>query len=274
MLARKLLKLLPIVGLLVSGPWMGMARAEAVVDLELVLAVDVSLSMDIEEQRLQRDGYVAAFRDPEVHKAIASGLLGRVAVAYVEWAGPRTQATIVDWTLIDGPQAAEAFADVLAQQPITRARMTSISSALTFAADVFNESPYRGHRRVIDISGDGPNNSGRPVLGARDEVLARGVVINGLPIMLKRGSTSGFFDINNLDDYYRDCVVGGPNSFMVPIQAMEEFGPAIRKKLILEISRATLPAEVVLVADERTQSASQADCMVGELLWQRFIDDP
>src|SRR5262249_37439258 len=159
-----------------------------------------------EEQQLQRDGYVAAFRDPEVHKAIASGLLGRVAVAYVEWAGPRTQATVVDWMLIDGPAAAEQFADTLARQPITRARMTAISSALGYAADAFNGSPYPGYRRVIDISGDGPNNSGRPVLAAREDVLARGIVVNGLPIMLKRGSTSGFFDINNLDDYYRDCV--------------------------------------------------------------------
>ncbi len=273
MLACKLLMRLIYValGVLAAAP----AMADPVgVDLELVLAVDVSLSMDLDEQRLQRDGYVAAFRDPEVHRAIASGLLGRIAVSYVEWAGPRTQSTILEWTLIDGPKAAKAFADALAAQPITRARMTSISSALSYSAEHFEASPYRGYRRVIDVSGDGPNNSGRPVLPARDEVLARGIVVNGLPIMVKRTSPSGFFDISNLDDYYRDCVTGGPNSFVVPIHAVEEFAPAIRKKLILEISAAPPEPAIVLTGGAPARRAAESDCMVGELLWQRFIDDP
>ena len=136
------------------------ALAQPAADLELVIAVDVSLSMDLDEQRLQRDGYVAAFRDPEVHKAIVSGPNGRIVVTYMEWAGPPTQQVVMPWTIIDSPAAARAFADRLEALPISRARMTSISAALQFSARLFESSGARGIRRVIDVSGDGPNNAG------------------------------------------------------------------------------------------------------------------
>ena len=169
------------------------ALAQTQVDLELVIAVDVSLSMDLDEQRLQRDGYVAAFRDPEVHKAIASGPHGRIAVTYMEWAGPPTQQVVMPWTRHRRPAAARAFADRLEAAPISRARMTSISPALHFSGRLFETSGVKGIRRVIDVSGDGPNNAGVPVVPVRDELVAKGIVINGLPIMLKLAA--GFFDL-------------------------------------------------------------------------------
>lgn len=246
----------------------GPARAQTPVDLELVIAVDVSLSMDLDEQRLQRDGYVAAFRDPEVHKAITSGSRGRIAVTYVEWAGPPTQQVVMPWTVIDGPQAARAFADRLEAVPISRARMTSISSALQFSGRLFDSSGARGVRRVIDVSGDGPNNAGVPVEPVRDELVAKGIVINGLPIMLKLAV--GFFDLAELDQYYTDCVIGGAGSFMIPIKQKSEFQTATRRKLLLEISGYEPPARLI-----RVQGAAQGDkfdCLVGEKQWQRYMD--
>ena len=194
------------------------ASAQTVVDLELVVAVDVSLSMDLEEQRLQREGYVAAFRDPEIHKAITSGTYGRIAVVYVEWAGPVSQSVIIPWTILDGPDAARAFADKLEAMPISRARLTSISSALNFSQDLFASSGVKGVRRVIDVSGDGPNNSGPPVVPVRDELVAGGIAINGLPIML-HPAVSSMFDLSDLDQYYASCVIGGAGAFMVPVRA-------------------------------------------------------
>src|SRR5689334_4362204 len=150
------------------------AAAQALVDLELVLAVDVSLSMDLDEQRLQRDGYVAALRDAEVHEAITSGPHGRIAITYMEWAGPSVQNVVIPWTLVDGPGAAEAVADKLEAKPISRARMTSISQGLVFAGQLFDSSGVKGIRRVIDVSGDGPNNAGPLVTVVRDQLVAQG----------------------------------------------------------------------------------------------------
>jgi uncharacterized protein DUF1194 len=246
------------------------ARAETVVDLELVLAVDVSLSMDMDEQRLQRDGYVAAFRDAELWNAIRAGANGRIAVTYIEWAGQLTQQTILPWTLIDGPQAAQAFADQLEATPISRARMTSISGALLYSARQIEANPYKGVRRVVDVSGDGPNNSGMPAERARDELVAKGIVINGLPILLKRDQPSGFFDINNLDQYYASCVIGGTGAFMVPVRDRGEFRAATRRKLILEISGLVPEQPVRLIPAQVTSDST--DCMIGERLWRRYMD--
>src|SRR5262249_8080494 len=160
-------------------------------------AVDVSLSMDTDEQRLQRDGYISALRDPEVHKAISAGPIGRIAVAYMEWAGPNVQSVVVPWTIIDGPAAANAFANKLQAADISRARMTSISAALQFSKDLLANSGVRGIRRVIDVSGDGPNNSGLPITPVRDELVAAGIVINGLPVVLKGNRSSGMFDLED-----------------------------------------------------------------------------
>ena len=192
------------------------AAALEPVDLELVLAVDVSYSMDLDEQRLQRDGYVEAFRDPMIIKAIQSGQHGRIAVTYIEWAGWDVQEIVVPWTIVDGPETGEALARRLVQAPISRQRRTSVTGALVFSERQFGKGGFSGERRVIDVSGDGPNNSGPPVEPARDAVVAKGVVINGLPIVLKTG---GPFDIPNLDEYYANCVVGGPRLLHDPHQA-------------------------------------------------------
>jgi len=245
------------------------AAAQAQVDLELVVAVDVSLSMDLDEQRLQREGYVAAFRDAETHKAIASGPHGRIVVIYMEWAGPISQSVVIPWTVIDGPQAALAFADRLEALPISRARLTSISSALQFAKGLFASSGAKGIRRVVDVSGDGPNNSGTPVVPVRDELVADGIVINGLPIML-RAATPSFFDLSDLDRYYAECVIGGTGSFMVPVRHIAELKSAIRRKLLLEISGLELGARVVPV--QNAPPARAYDCTVGERQWRWYLD--
>ena len=247
------------------------------VDVELVLAVDVSLSMDLDEQRLQRDGYVQAFRHPDVIRAITTGGLGRISVIYVEWAGAGIHSIVLDWRVVDSAETALRFADDLAAKPISRARMTSISSAMDFAGMLFQSSGERGTRRVVDISGDGPNNSGRPVTVARDDLVSQGVTINGLPILLKGNSRSGFFDVANLDSYYRDCVIGGAGAFVIPVKAASEFPTAIRKKLLLEIA-GRMPDRAPRFV--RTQApagppatAAASDCMVGERLWQRYLID-
>ena len=255
------------------------------VDVELVLAVDVSMSMDMDEQRLQRQGYVAAFRDEALHKAIAAGTHARIAVTYMEWADAHIQAVVVPWTIIDSPAAAMAFADQLEATPISRARMTSISGALRIATGLIEQNNIQGTRRVIDISGDGPNNSGLPVKQMRDEVVARGIIINGLPIMLKSTTRSGFFNVAELDLYYMDCVIGGAGSFVIPIRDRSEFITATRKKLLLEISDlAPLPARPVpagkppriirtqfKIKPGRPERVTKIDCLIGEKLWQDFL---
>ena len=252
-------------------------RAQQVVDLELVLAVDVSWSMDLDEQQLQREGYLAALRDPEVWKAISGNGHGRISLMYVEWAGQYVQEIVVPWILIDSPAALEGFANRLEKAPISRNRMTSLSSAISFSASQFGTAGYSGVRKVIDVSGDGPNNSGGPVEVARDEAVKQGVVINGLPIILKPDHRSGFFDIRDLDKYYKDCVIGGFGSFVIPVRSRAEFAPAIRRKLILEIAGLT-PRQFGEARVYRTQAGPQSmpdarhDCMIGERLWRLYID--
>lgn len=269
---------LRIAGFLSSlfGAVLGFSRdgkAQTDVDLTLVLTVDVSLSMDLEEQQLQREGYVSAFRDPVVWNAIRSGLLGRIAVSYVEWAGGEIQRTVVPWTLIDSPQAAQAFSEALAAQPISRHRRTSISGALAYGAKALDAAPYRAARRVIDVSGDGPNNSGRPVQEARDLVLGQGIVINGLPLLLKSGGAYSGFDIPNLDAYYAACVIGGPGSFSLPVRDKSEFATAIRKKLILEISGLTPEPQPRVIRAQAATRQPVVDCLVGEKRWQEYMFD-
>jgi hypothetical protein len=252
------------------------AEARTPVDLELVLAVDVSYSMDLEEQRLQREGYVAAFRDPDVLKAIRSGATGRIAVVYIEWAGPGNHRVVLPWTLVDGQASAAAFADRLAAEPVSRMRMTSIAAALTFSAKSFADNPYEGTRRVIDISGDGPNNSGPPVTRVRDQLIEDGIVINGLPIMLRPSMSSTYFDLDRLDEYYSDCVIGGVGSFAIAIRKLEDFLPAIRQKLLLEISGLTPEPRFTraqLAPSLPADRPQRSDCMIGERMWQRYYGD-
>lgn len=249
-------------------------QAETAVDLELVLAVDVSLSMDLEEQRLQREGYVAALRDPKVIEAIQSGLHGRIAVTYVEWAGARIQSVVVPWRLLGAAEDANAFADLLAQQPISRFTMTSISAALALSALLFDNNDFRGLRRVIDISGDGPNNNGPFVEAARDEIVRRGIIINGLALLLSTGGSEyTYFDIPELDKYFRDCVIGGPGAFALDVRSKTEFATAIRQKLLLEIAAVSPSEPPRIIPAQFTAPGKKYDCLIGEKLWQQFLMD-
>jgi hypothetical protein len=233
------------------------------VDVELILAVDVSYSMDPEEQALQREGYVQALRSKEFLTALREGAHGKIAVTYFEWAGQFDQKVLMPWRLIDGPEAADAVADELARAPYRRASRTSISGGLLFAKPLFDTSGYRGVRRVIDVSGDGANNAGVPVVPTRDGVTAAGITINGLPIMIRR-SRGSMMDIDNLDVYYEDCVIGGPGAFVVPIHDRSQFVEATRTKLILEIAGRQPEARVVPAAAKEPR----VNCLIGEKLWQ------
>src|SRR2546429_2302636 len=233
------------------------------VDVELVLAVDVSYSMDPEEQALQREGYITGITSRDFMQALRSGQHGKVAVTYFEWAGPYDQKIVVPWRLIDGPEAADAFANEIARAPYRRASRTSISGALNFAKPLFDGSGYRGFRRIIDVSGDGANNSGPFVTIARDDLLAAGITINGLPIVLKRPN-SFTMDIENLDVYYEDCVIGGPGAFVIPIRERDQFKEATRTKLVLEIAENASQGRV-LPAQTR---APRVSCAIGEQMWR------
>ena len=217
------------------------------VDLALVLAVDVSLSMDPEEQRVQRQGYVAAFRSEAVKAAVRQGLIGRIAVTYVEWAGVGSQYVVVPWTVIGTAAEAEGFADQLTPARPRRAIWTSIAAVLDFSVALLRGAGVEATRQVIDVSGDGPNNQGREVTQARDDAVAAGIVINGLPLMIS-GAT-GPYDIPDLDLYYRDCVIGGPGAFMVPVRDVAEFATAIRTKIIREVADAAFPAPPIIPAE-------------------------
>ena len=272
---RRYASLLPV--LLALSP--AAASAQGVdVDLELVLAVDVSRSMDFEEQRLQRQGYVAAFRHPEVIQAIESGATGRIAVTYVEWAGPAHQTVIVPWTILSGPSDALAFADRLDGSEMLRERGTSISSGLFFASQLFEGSGVNAMRQAIDISGDGPNNMGPPVLPTRDRVVSQGITINGLPILLRPGGGFGPYGIADLDIYYEDCVIGGPGAFVVTVDDPARFAVAIRRKLVLEIAgltpRPATTADRLVVPVAEFSQPSRVDCLVGEKARSRWLFRP
>jgi hypothetical protein len=222
----------------------GRAVADGVpVDLELVLAVDVSGSVDPDEAELQRRGYVQAFLNPRVINAIRSGPYGRIAVTYLEWAGDHYHQTVIGWTLLDGRDTIAAFADRLAETGIGRERWTSISAALATAAGLFGGSGYEGTRRVIDVSGDGPNNSGPPLLPVRDAVVAQGITINGLPIVNDRPNPWGGDPPRDLDAYYRNNVIGGPGAFIVVADGFDAFAQAILTKLLLEIAGTAPPTD-------------------------------
>ena len=243
---------------------------ELPVDVELILAVDVSGSMDRQEHELQRQGYTAALRHPDFVRAVQAGGFQRVALTYVEWAGPGRHAIVLPWTAITDEAEARAVADHLAASPINVMRGTSISAALDYVLPLFDGNGFEGARRVIDVSGDGPNNMGPPIVPARDRVLAAGVTINGLPLMIRpsmRGAPAGY----GLDSYYRDCVIGGPGAFVLPVKDTAEMADAIRQKLILDIAQRPrrVPGRVVLA-----QAGAPVDCLIGERLRRRYWDGP
>src|SRR5947208_1923871 len=246
-----------------SAPPLAAKDAAASVDVELILAVDVSYSMDMDELAIQREGYAQAIQSKEFLQALKLGPNGRIAVTYFEWAASTDQKIIIPWRLVDGPESADAVAGEIMKTPIRRASRTSISGAISFAMPLLDEDPYHGIRRVIDISGDGPNNNGGPVTVARDAAVEKGIVINGLPIMVKEPSYSTM-DIDNLDYYYEDCVIGGPGSFVITIKDREKFKEAIRTKLLLEVAGRTPERPVVPVSDKEPR----VSCLIGEKIWQ------
>ncbi|HWW47967.1 MAG TPA: DUF1194 domain-containing protein [Xanthobacteraceae bacterium] len=249
----------------VAGPGqtrlLAQGQSRQQVDVQLILAVDVSYSMDVEELAVQREGYAQAIISPEFLQALKAGPLGKVAVTYFEWAGENDQKIIVPWRVIDGPETATAVADDILKTPLRRASRTSISGAISFSIPLFEVGDFVGARRVVDISGDGPNNSGLPVAIVREEALGKDIVINGLPIMVREVSTS-MMDIENLDVYYEDCVIGGPGSFVIPITSRENFKEAIRTKLVMEV--AGVRSGVVPAATRQPR----VSCTVGEQIWQ------
>ncbi len=238
------------------------------VDLQLVIAVDVSYSIELDELRLQRTGYVEAFRRPEIVRAVRTGPLGRIAVTYVEWGGKAIQ--VLPWTLIEDAQSAAHFAEALHRQPIRRISFTSISNVLAFARRLIHSSPYRASRRVIDISGDGPNNAGVPAPVARNNTVAQGIVIDGLAIMLK--STPDSASIPYLDTYYKECVIGGEGAFVMKVSKASQFSAAILAKLTTEISGLKVsgvrPHRPGLRPAEYAQSYN---CFIGEEIQERSI---
>jgi uncharacterized protein DUF1194 len=234
------------------------------VDVELVIAVDISYSMDPDEQALQREGYILGLTSPEFLNALQQGAHGKIAITYFEWAGATDQRIVVPWRLIDGPATAKAFTDEIAAAPYRRAYRTSISGALHFAWPLFENSGFRGLRRVIDVSGDGVNNQGDVVTIVRDMVLERGITINGLPILLKPPSFATM-DIEDLDIYYEDCVIGGPGAFVIAIRKRDQFREATRTKLVQEIASREIAPRVIPAAADKPRIS----CTIGEHMWQR-----
>lgn len=265
-----------ILGIITVVWWTALSSAalakDVAVDLELVLAVDISGSIDEVEARLQREGYVNAIIHPEVLEAIKGGMLRRIAVTYIEWAG-LYQTTLVDWHLIEDERSAAVFAQKLLEAPIFTSAWTSISGAINYALPLFQKNGYSGVRQVIDLSGDGPNNEGEMMPAARDRAVAAGVTVNGLPIVNDRPSPYGYPPYKDLDLYYIHCVIGGPGAFIVVADTHHDFARAIRKKLILEIAdRQPEPWEInarprLIRADTRLAPACDSGEKRRELYW-------
>jgi Protein of unknown function (DUF1194) len=221
-------------------------RAETPVDLQLVLAVDVSRSIDEVEAELQRRGYIEALTNERIIDAILSGENRRIAVCYTEWAGTHYQEVVIDWGVIDSPAAARRFAEKLAEAPRQSQSWTAIGAALVHAGQRFDTSGFISKRRVIDISGDGRTNDGPPAELVRDRLVQLGIVINGLPVMMNRTNFGRPPDLT-LDKYYEENVIGGSGSFIIVADNFDQFGRAVRTKLVREISgidgpRRSIPA--------------------------------
>jgi hypothetical protein len=216
------------------------AAAAEGVDLLLVLAADVSRSVDATKFQLQRDGYAAAVSDPRVVDAIRSGPQGRIGLTFVEWSGTGSQRVLIDWTMISNADTAKGFGDRLLEAPRSFADRTSISGAIEFAMGQLARAPYESARRTVDVSGDGTNNAGRDVKAARDEALAQGVTINGLVILSETPLPWNPDHTNppgGLENYYRDNVIGGPGAFVMATQNFNAFGQAMIKKMIAEVAQ-------------------------------------
>lgn len=252
------------------------------VDLELLLAVDISQSMDYDEHSIQRAGYVDAFRHKEVVQALMAGPEGKIAVMYMEWAGDFDPIPTIPWTIIDSEASAKAFADRLEKEPIFGEQRTSISTALMAAREYIQGNNIASHRQVIDVSGDGANNAGLMVEPVRDIVVKDGIIINGLPIMLNKPKE--FYDIDHLDRYYKHCVIGGVGAFIAPVFDLRHLAATIRKKLVMEIASievapdmapiqfadspdTPLPSDTGLYRAQLKLPTEKTDCTIGEQVW-------
>ena len=211
------------------------AEAQPQVDVALVLAVDVSSSVDEGEAGIQRAGYIAALRDPKVADAIRGGLVGRIALTYVEWASPTDQRQLIPWREISDAASANAFADELQKAPYKPGSTTSISGGIDFCVQLLEKSGIRAVRRIIDMSGDGYSDYGRPVKAARDAAIKAGIIVNGLPVMNERAAYRTKIP-PDLDKYYTDNVTGGRGSFTLVVRRLEDFNKLVLQKLILEIA--------------------------------------
>lgn len=218
-----------------SVPTPARAAGAVVVDLALVLAVDVSMSIDEGEAGTQRSGYIHALRDKRVADAIRNGPIGRVALTYVEWSSPQHQTVIVPWRIITDAASAQKFADELDSLPYKAGSTTSISAGLDFAVRLLKTDAFEAVRRVIDVSGDGYSDYGRPVTVARDAAVAAGITVNGLAIMNERPKWKQAAPAD-LDTYYRDNVIGGPGSFHLAVRNLDDFSRSVLQKMVLEIA--------------------------------------
>ena len=266
-------------GALAAATVAGAAVAAPVaVDLELVIATDVSRSISHEEALLQRQGIAEAFRNPAVIRAIESGFLGKIGVAYIDYSSRAFNRIVIDWTVVEGRESAASFASRLLAAPLTFGRRTSISDAIEQAREMIGSNALDGTRRVIDVSGDGPNNFGNPVDAVRDATVSRRITINGLPILNRADAFDRRFYLADLDKYYLGCVIGGPGAFLVVAGSFADFARAIRRKLILEIAGTAPPGRLVRVSSPARSRASPGGyvyprgCDIGERMWQRWFD--
>jgi len=253
-----------IAALLLLAPATAWAADPAAVDLALALAIDVSGSIDPDEATMQRQGYVSAFSDPEIAAVIRTGPHGRIAVAYFEWASYGDTRMVAEWSVIDGPASAKAFADRLAAEPIRIGLRTSISGAIEFGVALLEKLPQPALRRTIDISGDGPNNDGRFILDARRVALDKEIAINGLPIINERPNRFGFPNLPDLDLYYEGCVIGGPSAFVVVARDFRDFATAVKRKLVQEIADLAPPPARRRYAAATSGANYGPGCDVGE----------
>jgi hypothetical protein len=248
----------------------GAPAGAADVDLALVLAIDTSSSVNDERYDLQIRGYADAFRDPSVAEAIGHGPNGAIAVTFAQWAGYGQYRQIVGWTVIRDAATAGRFASAIAETSRLLDGSTSVSGAIDYSARLLRSSGHQARRRVIDVSGDGRNNNGRTATAARDDAVAAGITINGLPILDDRPGYFSQYNIPNLDLYYRDCVIGGPGAFMVVAGSFKDFGRAVRRKLILEIAGRTPPEASPRIVPVQAGRGDRIPppCDIGEQIWR------
>jgi hypothetical protein len=259
-------------------------QAKTPVDLELVMATDVSWSIDDAEAQLQRQGVADAFRDPEIVRAIGIGILRSIAVSYIDYSSANFNRVVIDWRVIRGKIDAEKFAADLLAADLTSGRRTSISDAVEQAAAMIETNDIEGTRRVIDVSGDGPNNWGNLVDDVRDSVIEKRITINGLPIMNPADAFNSRYYLADLDLYYRGCVIGGPGAFTIVANSFKDYARAVRRKLVLEIAgaapRHTAPPRALLLKAANATSARPSPsgyiypkgCDTGERM-RGFIED-